>query len=656
MGLFDFLPKRRNGSKSSLSPVKQNPATDSNPVLPANKEDINFSNVVYPFAPQSNQSQTIQNTTDLDLNRNSFINNSGVQQTPSLSNELSKNELPNPIQLDSLKNNQNLPTELNEGFSTKSQTNPDTPQQGYDTGMGSQDEVKDLVDDSTFSYDLSNSIINNPTTVKDNIVPQVNEYTNQEGIYTKIAPLSLEKDKGLDSILDQLPDSSLNPSNNDNKVEQVTSSHPTINPFNSALEATQPSVSSEDLITDNSVISNVEPQQTQSTPELVAPIDFTSQSNLPAVESKQIEPAPDNSNDQLININPLQNLEEVNTPTNNEVRSDDIEVIPSTYDIKDNSNEISEEKKSVTGDEDIIEANSNNTLDNEIVESPQSDQVNNSFNEIDLSKHLDLIDLGDEVNEDETKEEKIEEEKVEEKEEILKPEDISIPNILGDYTQIELTNFKTVGFVGLNTEEINENIATNISSIVEAFSQVLNEIIIDSNKGYGKEIINTLINLKYSKLKLTGIFLRPSYSGYSDDSGTNINYEKYTSILYSNYLERFKHIVNVVDFFIIPEVSGLINFSTVFTLLSIQHLYVGQAKPVILIGANWKNIIQDFKDKLLFTSEEIQSIHIVSDSDEAISLIQKIDQEFSTKSPIPQRKVIDMRSDNDEDGFFYKRL
>lgn len=213
-----------------------------------------------------------------------------------------------------------------------------------------------------------------------------------------------------------------------------------------------------------------------------------------------------------------------------------------------------------------------------------------------------------------------------------------------DESIIEFKKIRNVGFMGLNS-----NVSNNIDEIGELALKLSNHdlrIYIDSNKNVGKGILETIKDNKGAHI--TAVHLKPFYSNYSDEDGETPSMSDYTVVVYSDFLEKLKYFIRECEAFVFPNTGGLLNLSALTTLLSFQYLYQGFHKPVILIGADWKSIIDDLKAKNLLSEEDVASIKIAETSEDAINLLKNSEDELLNKSRSKSKKFYDYREDFDE--------
>lgn len=216
--------------------------------------------------------------------------------------------------------------------------------------------------------------------------------------------------------------------------------------------------------------------------------------------------------------------------------------------------------------------------------------------------------------------------------------------------RLELKTIKNIGFIGLNSNLLNNGVSEELRELAFMLSEQKASIFIDSNKGYGLSVIE---GAKRASVKhLTGIYFKPYFSNYSDFAEINIGISEYSQYLYSNYLDRLKSLVKNVDLFIVPETSGVINTAQIFTVWGLSNLYLGQNKPIILIGKQWNDTVTVLKDSLKLNTQEIQSIEIAHDAGSAIDIIMKMEKLYSGKVPVNVKKTFDMRSESEETESF----
>lgn len=205
---------------------------------------------------------------------------------------------------------------------------------------------------------------------------------------------------------------------------------------------------------------------------------------------------------------------------------------------------------------------------------------------------------------------------------------------------------KDVAFLGLNSKTF-KNVSTEINSLVGKLVDSDLSIYIDSNKGYGEDIIKTL-ETSNKKSALTSVYFKPFYSSYSDESDNKTSLPDLTTVIYSDLIERTKYFIREAEAFVFPETSGLVNFGLLNLLLSIQFLYSGQHKPVILLGNKWGEKMAQIKTLGGFSEEEFNSIKIATTADEAFKILQTEDLALSQDQTLRNRKFFDYREDFDE--------
>jgi hypothetical protein len=202
-----------------------------------------------------------------------------------------------------------------------------------------------------------------------------------------------------------------------------------------------------------------------------------------------------------------------------------------------------------------------------------------------------------------------------------------------------------VAFIGLNMTGQNPSLSKKTKALSMALSQMGVEFFIDSNKGYGMDVIS---GASTNNSKVTGVYLKPFYSNYSDEAEIETQLNNYSSIIFSNILDRFKHLLKEAKIFIIPETTGLNNISTAMLFASLQFFYFGQHKPVIFFGLAWKNKFDELKKVFNLSDEEMKTMTFCSTNEEAIEAIKKLDSEFSGMPPVKMKQVVDLRDGDNE--------
>lgn len=210
----------------------------------------------------------------------------------------------------------------------------------------------------------------------------------------------------------------------------------------------------------------------------------------------------------------------------------------------------------------------------------------------------------------------------------------------------EFKKIKNVAFLGLNSKTF-KNVSSEVRNLANTLASKNFHIYIDSNKGYGEDIISVLESSS-NKAKLTSVYFKPFYSSYTDEAEKKNNITDLTTVIYSDLIERTKYFIRESEAFIFPETSGLVNSGLLNLLLSIQYLYSGQHKPVILLGNKWAEKIEQMKAVNGFSDDEVKSIKIVATADEAFKLLSSEDDVLSKDSILKSRKFFDYREDFDE--------
>lgn len=201
-----------------------------------------------------------------------------------------------------------------------------------------------------------------------------------------------------------------------------------------------------------------------------------------------------------------------------------------------------------------------------------------------------------------------------------------------------------IAFISLNTQSVNSSLSKKVKSLSEQLKSLDTEIYIDSNKGYGMDVIS---GLSGTSNKVTAAYLKPFYSKYVDEATLEVPLENLTKITFSTVLDRIKFLYKEATVFIVPETSGLNSLSQVVFLLNSQAMYYGTHKPVILFGSAWKDKLNSLKNSFGITQQEMDSMYFASTPEEVMSLLTKLDAEFSAKK-VTKNSVVDMRDEQGE--------
>jgi hypothetical protein len=206
-----------------------------------------------------------------------------------------------------------------------------------------------------------------------------------------------------------------------------------------------------------------------------------------------------------------------------------------------------------------------------------------------------------------------------------------------------LKNIRSIALVGLNdSDNIFEDIAPEILKFIEKLP-VQTEIILDSNKMVGEMLVKN-VNPKTS---ITGVYLKPFFSNYSDVSEQYVSRLNYRVVLFSNYFEKLTHIIENSDLIVIPLTSGLVNLANVANFLALQYIYANQSKPVILFGIEWR----EFINSLNLNNEENASIRYADTAEDLIQSIVELDKSSYETVPTLTENQIDLRKKGDEVSF-----
>lgn len=218
------------------------------------------------------------------------------------------------------------------------------------------------------------------------------------------------------------------------------------------------------------------------------------------------------------------------------------------------------------------------------------------------------------------------------------------PVVKTEVAKTSLNVLNKIAFISLNTQGVNSSLSKKVKSLAVMLKNLDVETLIDSNKGYGMDVIS---GMSGTKNKVSAIYLKPFYSKYSDETTLEVPLENFTKINFSNVLDRIKYLYKEATVFIVPETSGLNNLAQVLVLLNSQAMYFGSHKPVILFGTAWKDRINSLKNSFGLSQQELDSMYYASTPEEAISIINKLDAEYSNKK-ITNNNSIDMRDEQSE--------
>lgn len=214
-----------------------------------------------------------------------------------------------------------------------------------------------------------------------------------------------------------------------------------------------------------------------------------------------------------------------------------------------------------------------------------------------------------------------------------------------DSTKYTFKKIKNIAFLGLNSKTFN-NVSSELKSLAKLVAESGVNVLIDANKAYGDDVLTSLENV--DNVKVTAVHFKPFYSNYSDEMDRPTTLQEYTTVVYSDLIEKLKYFIRESEAFVIPETSGLINFSTLTLLLSLQFLYHGQNKPVVLLGNKWSSKLDQFKLLSNLSEEEFSSIRVALNANEAMEMLRKEDEKMSSESKSKTRKFYDFREDFDE--------
>lgn len=224
----------------------------------------------------------------------------------------------------------------------------------------------------------------------------------------------------------------------------------------------------------------------------------------------------------------------------------------------------------------------------------------------------------------------------------LAPEPVATP------VDIEISYFRTVGFIGLNNEQPNSKVIEKVDELASKLAEKVEAFVIDSAKGYAKGIFD---NAKVKGIEITGMYLKPFYSGYTDEAEIG-EYENYTVMMFSSSTDKIKNIIKESDILVIPEVTGLNNLGVLFEVWSTNSIYPGQHKPLILIGKGWSSILTQLKGLFKLSDNDLSFVNVCQTADEALTKIAELDGQYLAKGTKQPKKIIDLREEDDEEVLF----
>lgn len=214
--------------------------------------------------------------------------------------------------------------------------------------------------------------------------------------------------------------------------------------------------------------------------------------------------------------------------------------------------------------------------------------------------------------------------------------------------ELEISYFRTVGFIGLNTQQPNLKVVEKVKELSDKLSEKVEVFILDSAKGYAKGIFDSA---KSHGIELMGMYLKPFHSNYTDEAELG-EYENFTIMMFSNSGDKIKNIIKESDLLVMPEIYGLANVSTLFDIWATSSMYPGQNKPIILLGKGWTSILSQMKNLFKLSDSDLKFVNVCQTTDEAIVRINELDKELVSREVKQPKKVIDLREEDDEDGLF----
>lgn len=206
-----------------------------------------------------------------------------------------------------------------------------------------------------------------------------------------------------------------------------------------------------------------------------------------------------------------------------------------------------------------------------------------------------------------------------------------------------------IAFLGLDGGVTDQSTGNALVSVVKDLVKNKFEIVIDSKKGYGEHISQTAASVKAG---VKGIFLKPYLSNDFSLPAKQLTESFNTSLVYSNYIERLKSIFSNSDVFVFFETGGLYNISLMTTLWAISKMYLGQNKPMVLVGDGWKKKIEALKELIGLTKSDVDAVIQISSILDLSEKLSQIENNYQSKTDMMNvEKVIDKRIEGDESDF-----
>lgn len=211
--------------------------------------------------------------------------------------------------------------------------------------------------------------------------------------------------------------------------------------------------------------------------------------------------------------------------------------------------------------------------------------------------------------------------------------------------KINLKNIKKLGFLGLNTNQIDEGIKMDLTELSETIGNMIEEYIIDSSVGYAPELLRGLEN---KDLRIKSFQLRSAYSLFTQEPFNTNVYHNLTSYVFSDTLERLKNIIGSSDALVLVYSEGMNNLMSFFTVMNLSSFYKEMGKPFVLLGGKWETLLNTMVTENVLTQSDTKNILIATDSNELLAHLQTLDNNFNSKSSDVKNRVVDLRKEDDE--------
>lgn len=219
--------------------------------------------------------------------------------------------------------------------------------------------------------------------------------------------------------------------------------------------------------------------------------------------------------------------------------------------------------------------------------------------------------------------------------------------------KLKRTFFNVIGMLGLNGPAVDPNLSSEVSKIINHFSQNKIKAIFDSKNGLGQSVIN---EINKTGLWNEGVYFMPFMSGLSGSIIGKLDpNSKVNSVIYSNLFERLSYIVSNSKLFIVFNSGGVNNLSQLAMVWTLSYLYQGQNKPVILFGSNWSDALNSLKTFFRISDSEMEALYIVSNFEELAQKLAELEDKYKSQiKPQYRGRVLDRRVEGDEGQFILK--